>query len=144
MIRRIEPVQWSALLGALGVLLWSVPGLFVNPDFATGDAATSKIVLGVDMNGWHAVSGFLVAIPALWFATRPYRAAVFVPLAAASLMATAVWGLLDTRPAAGLFYFPHGQTDAWLHFGVAAVFLAGFGHYVLTRGSRSTVAASDA
>jgi Domain of unknown function (DUF4383) len=135
---RLSPVQWSAILGALAVLLWSVPGLFVNPDFATGDAATSKLVLGVDMNGWHAVSGFLIAVPAFWFATRADRAALFVPLAAASLIATGVWALLDKQPAAGLFYFPHNHTDAWLHFGVAAIFLAGFAHYLVTRKSLAT------
>jgi hypothetical protein len=113
-----------------------VPGLFVNPDFSTGSDATSKVVLGVDMNGWHALSGFLVALPAFWFATRPYRAAIFVPLAAGSLIATAIWALLDTRPVAGLFYFPHTSGDAWLHFAVASIFLAGFAHFVVTRRQR--------
>lgn len=130
---RPEVVQVAAVAGALAVLLWSIPGLIVNPDFATGSDATSKVVLGVDMNGWHAVSGFLVALPAFWFARSARNAALFVPLAAASLIATAIWALLDTRPAAGLFYFPHYRTDAWLHFGVSAIFLAGFAHYVLRR-----------
>ena len=31
-------------------------------------SATSVRVLGVDMNGWHAVSGFLVAIPGFFAA----------------------------------------------------------------------------
>jgi Domain of unknown function (DUF4383) len=133
-LQRLEPVQWSAIAGAIAVLVWSVPGLFVNPDFATGSDATAKVVLGVDMNGWHAVSGFLIAIPALFAATRPYRAAVFVPFAAASLIATAVWALLSTRPAAGLFYFPNGNADALLHLATSAIFLAGAAHYLLTRG----------
>ena len=130
---RLTPVQWSAILGAAAVLTWSIPGLIVNPDFATGDAATSKMVLGVDMNGWHAVSGFLVAVPALIFATRPHRAAIFVPFAAASLIATAIWALLDTHPAAGLFYFPNNNGDALLHVAVAAIFVAGAAHYFLSR-----------
>ena len=130
---KLTPVQWSAILGAIAVLTWSIPGLIVNPDFATGHAATSKLVLGVDMNGWHAVSGFLVAIPALIVAARPYRAAIFVPFAAASLIATAVWALLDTRPAAGLFYFPNNYGDALLHLATSAIFLAGAGHYFLSR-----------
>jgi hypothetical protein len=137
MASRLTPVQWSAVLGAIAVLVWSVPGLIVNPDFATGHAASSKVVLGVDMNGWHAVSGFLVAIPALYAATRPYRAAVFVPFAAASLIATAAWALLDTRPAAGLFYFPSANTDALLHFATAAIFLAGAAHWFLARRMRA-------
>jgi len=62
--------------------VWSVPGLIVNPDFATGNSVTSERVLGVDMNGWHALSGFLVAVPALMLATRPHLVARFLPLAA--------------------------------------------------------------
>jgi len=65
----------SAILGSIAVLTWSVPGLIINPDFAIGDSATAERVLGVDMNGWHAVSGFLIAIPALLAAARPYLAA---------------------------------------------------------------------
>src|SRR5690349_17332297 len=84
-------VQWTTVAGALAVLLWSVPGIFVNPDFATGDSATSEVVLGVDMNGWHALSGFLVAIPALLVATRPRLAALYSVVAALSLIATGVW-----------------------------------------------------
>ena len=61
--RPLQPVQWAAILGSIAVLVWSVPGLIANPDFHIGDSATSVRVLGVDMNGWHAVSGFLVAIP---------------------------------------------------------------------------------
>jgi hypothetical protein len=125
-------VQLSAILGALVILVWSVPGLIVNPDFATGGSATSKIVLGVDMNGWHALSGFLVAIPVLWAAMSPQRAAIFVPFAAASLLATAVWALISAHPAAGLFYFPHGDTDALLHVLTSSIFLAGAAHYLIT------------
>lgn len=136
MASRMTPVQWSAILGALAVLVWSVPGLIINPDFATGSAASSKIVLGVDMNGWHAVSGFLIAIPALYAATRPYRAAAFVPFAAAALIATAVWALVDTRPAAGLFFFPNGDADALLHLATSSIFLAGTAHYLWARPGR--------
>jgi Domain of unknown function (DUF4383) len=127
--RPFSPVQWAAVLGSLTVLVWSVPGLIVNPDFGTGDAARSVVVLGVDMNGWHALSGFLVAIPGMVLAFRPRLAAIFNVAAAASLIATAIWALLDTRPAAGLFSFPHNETDALLHFATSAIFLAGAAHY---------------
>jgi len=66
----MSPVQWVAIAGSLAVLVWSVPGLIVNPDFALGDEATSVRVLGVDMNGWHALSGFLVAVLGLFVARR--------------------------------------------------------------------------
>lgn len=134
--RRLSPVGWSAILGSIAVLVWSVPGLIANPDFATGDSATSERVLGVDMNGWHALSGFLVAVPALLVATRPYLAALFVSSAAASLITTAVWALLDSHLAGGLFYFPNNQTDALLHFGTATIFLAGATHYFLIERTR--------
>jgi Domain of unknown function (DUF4383) len=126
---RFTPVQWAAVAGAFAVLFWSVPGLIVNPDFSTGDAATAERVLGVDMNGWHAVSGFLIAIPALMLAPRPHLVARFLPLAAAGLIATAVWALISTELAGGLFYFPNNETDALLHFGTSLIFLAGAAHY---------------
>ena len=130
--RPLAPVGWAAILGSIAVLVWSVPGLIVNPDFATGNAATAVRVLGVDMNGWHAVSGFLVAIPALAVATRPRLAALVVSMAAASLIATAIWALADKQLADGLFYFPNNGTDALLHFGTSTIFLAGAAHYFLT------------
>lgn len=129
--RRFSIVQWAAALGAVAVLVWSVPGLIVNPDFAVGDRATAERVLGVDMNGWHAVSGFLVAIPALLAATRPYLAAVFTSFAAASLIATGVWALFETQVAGGLFAFPNNEADAVAHFATSTIWLAGAAHYFL-------------
>lgn len=134
--RPLSPVQWSAIAGSLVVLAWSIPGLFVNPDFATGDDASAQLVLGVDMNGWHAVSGFLVAVPGLFAATRRDLSAVFVVVAATSLVATGVWALIETQVAGGLFYFPNNLGDALLHFGTSTIFLAGAAHYVLVERSR--------
>jgi hypothetical protein len=129
----LEPVQWAAILGSIAILVWSVPGIIVNPDFSTGDSATSEVVLGVDMNGWHAVSGFLVALPGFVAARRATWSAAFDLAAAGSLIATGVWALIDTQVAAGLFYFPNGTADALLHFGTSAIFLAGAAHWLLTR-----------
>src|SRR3954465_2014860 len=98
----MQPVQWAALLGAGVILMWSIPGLIVNPDFGVGDSASAVQVLGSDMNGWHAVSGFLVAVPALLLIRRPELEAVYIVLAAGSLIATGIWALFDTQPAAGL------------------------------------------
>jgi hypothetical protein len=117
---------WAAIAGSIAVLVWSVPGLIINPDFATGDAATSERVLGVDMNGWHAVSGFLIAIPGLLIAARRQDLAPIFDLAAgASLIATDVWALASTEVAGGLFFFPHNEADAVLHFATASIFLVG-------------------
>ena len=131
--RPLAPAQWAAILGSIAVLVWSIPGIIVNPDFSTGDAATSEVVLGVDMNGWHALSGFLVAIPGFFAALRPSWAAAFDLAAAGSLIATGVWAVMDTQVAAGLFYFPNSTPDALLHFGTSTIFLAGAAHHLLTR-----------
>jgi hypothetical protein len=40
---------------------------------------------------------------------------------------------MSTEVAGGLFYFPHNEADAALHFATAAIFLAGAGHYYLGR-----------
>jgi hypothetical protein len=133
--RPFSPVQWAAFLGALAVLVWSVPGLIANPDFAVGEEASSVRVLGVDMNGWHAVAGFLVAIPALLAARRPNLAAIVCLAAGTGLVATAVWALLDTQLAGGLLYFPNNEADARLHVGTASIFLAGAAHYFLVERS---------
>lgn len=131
--RPLSGGQWAAIAGSCLVLAWSIPGLIVNPDFAIGDEATSELVLGVDMNGWHAVSGFLVAIPGLLAAARAQLAFVFNVFAAASLIATGVWALLSEQVAGGLFYFPNGLGDALLHFGTSAVFVAGAVSYLRAR-----------
>lgn len=122
----MKPVQLAALVGAGAILAWSIGGLIVNPDFATGDSATAETVLGSDMNGWHALSGFLVAIPALVLLRGdPRTLALFLLVAAGSLTATALWAFAETRPAGGLFYFPNNEVDALLHVGVSAIFVAG-------------------
>jgi hypothetical protein len=133
-------VQWATVAGAFAVLLWSVPGIIVNPDFATGDAATAERVLGVDMNGWHAVSGFLVAIPALLVASRPRLAALYITVASFSLIATGVWALFSTQVAGGLFAFPNNGTDAALHFATSTIWLSGAAHYYLVEQRRPAAA----
>src|SRR5919204_5340853 len=86
---RLAPVQWAAILGSAAVLLWSIPGLIVNPDFSVGNSATAVRVLGVDMNGWHAVSGFLIVVPCLLSLRRPAFEASVLALSAAGLLGTA-------------------------------------------------------
>jgi hypothetical protein len=129
--RPLLPVQWAAIIGSVAVLVWSVPGIIVNPDFSVGDSATSERVLGVDMNGWHALSGFLVAVPGFFAALRASWSALFNLAAAGSLIVTGIWALLDAQVYGGLFYLPHGEADAFLHFGVAMIWLAGAAHYFL-------------
>jgi hypothetical protein len=136
--RPLAPVQWAAIAGSVVVLVWSIPGLIANPDFAVGDEATSVQVLGVDMNGWHALSGFLVALPGFFAALRSSWSAAFCLAAAASLIATAIWALADTYPLGGLFYFPNGGADAVLHLATSAIFLAGAASYLRGREAGGT------
>jgi hypothetical protein len=136
--RPFQPAQWAAILGSIAVLVWSVPGLILNPDFHIGAGATSVRVLGVDMNGWHALSGFLVAIPGFYAALRRDTAALFDLAAAFALLSTAAWAVLSEHPAGGLFYFPNGGADAILHIGTSAIFVAGaISHYARGRVSRA-------
>ena len=129
--RPMQFTQWAAIIGSLVVAVWSLAGLIANPDFTTGDSATTVRVLGVDMNGWHAVSGFVIAIPGLFAALRASWSALFNLAAAGSLIFTGVWALIEARIYGGLFYLPHGGADALLHFSVSAIFLAGVAHYFL-------------
>jgi len=135
--RPLAPVQWAAILGSIAVLVWSIPGLIANPDFAVGDAATAERVLGVDMNGWHALSGFLVAIPGFVAALRASWSGLFTLAAAGSLIATGVWALIDEQVAGGLFYLPNQTADALLHFGTSTIFVAGAAHYFLVQRRRA-------
>src|SRR5688500_14303033 len=120
---RLSTAGWAAIAGSLAVLAWSIPGLIITPDFSTDANATSERVMGVDMNGWHAVSGFLIAIPALLFA-RTRHAAAICAASAAGLLATAVWALFSTK-VAGVFVFPNNEADAVLHVATASIFLVG-------------------
>lgn len=130
--RPFSAVQWTTLAGGLALLFWSVPGLFVNPDFAVGDSATAERVMGVDMNGWHALSGILLGLPAVLLAPRPRLAASFALAAGGGLVASALWALATPR-VAGLFYLPNQTADALLHLATAAVLLAGAVPYLLAR-----------
>jgi hypothetical protein len=139
--RPLAFVQWAAIIGSLVVGLWSLAGLIANPDFAIGDSATTERVLAVDMNGWHAVSGFLVTIPGLFAALRRSWAALFNVAAGLSLSATAVWALIEAHVLGGLFYLPHGSADAILHFSVAGIFFAGAAHYFFAEQPRAATPA---
>ncbi|MBJ7354287.1 MAG: hypothetical protein JHC98_05625 [Thermoleophilaceae bacterium] len=99
--------------------------MIVNPDFAVGSAATSEVVLGVDMNGWHAVSGFLIVAPVLVVLFNEELFPWVMAASAAALYGTAVWSALSSRPAAGLFYFPNPTGDAVLHVITGTIFLVG-------------------
>lgn len=113
-----------ALVGCGMILVWGVAGLIVNPDFGIGDDATAELVLGVDMNGWHAVSGFLIVIPVLLVLNNETLFPWVLLAATAGLFATAVWAALSRYVAGGLFYFPNPLGDVVFHIITGSVFAA--------------------
>jgi hypothetical protein len=117
-----EVLRRGVFIVSVVLLAWSVAGLIANPDFTTGGDATSVRVLGVDMNGWHALSGFLLFGPGIIASRRAETSLLFIPAAVVALVITGVWALLSDRPA-GLFPFDHPSGDAILHFGSAAAYL---------------------
>jgi hypothetical protein len=103
---------------------WSVAGLIANPDFATGDAATSVQVLGVDFNGWHAMSGILAFAPGLLIARSNELSRLYVlALIPLGFVIPGVWALVDTQPM-GLWPFEHNEADAVLHLANGAIYTA--------------------
>src|SRR5947209_7364646 len=82
-------IQVAVFSISLAFLVWNVAGLIANPDFSTGGDATSSQVLGVDFNGWHAVLGFALFGPGLFFALRKDWALLFALAAIVSLVARA-------------------------------------------------------
>jgi len=119
--------QWSfaqtgVLVVSVALIAWSVAGLIVNADFSTGAGAPTERVLGVDFNGWHAVSGFLLFGPAFYFVRRPQWALAFAVYAGGALVITAIWAIISKNPA-GVLPFPHNGADAALHMGSGLAFL---------------------
>lgn len=114
--------RWQRLLLAFCLLqlAWATAGLVINPDFAIGADATSVPVLGVDFNGWHAISGFLLFGPGLFAFTRDELAVPFTWAAIVALLATALWTVYSEHPA-WVFYFPNADGDIQLHVGSAII-----------------------
>jgi hypothetical protein len=114
--------QKGVLVISVALIAWSVAGLIANPDFSTGPNAPTERVLGVDFNGWHAVSGFLLVGPAFYFVRRPQWALLFALYAGGVLVLTAIWAAFDTNPA-GILAFPNNEADAVLHMGMGIALL---------------------
>ena len=104
-------------------LVWATAGLIAEPNFDFGEDAITEQVLGVDFNGVHALSGFLLFLPAYYFATRPKWAVYYAIYVAGALFATGIWALFDTQPA-WVFTFPNNSTDGIFHLVTGALFAA--------------------
>jgi len=113
--------QWGLVALATLQLLWATAGLIAEPSIDFGDGAVTKQVLGVDFNGVHALSGYLLFLPAYYFALRPRWALYYCAYVAAALWATGVWALFDHQPAY-VFTFPNNHSDAYFHLATGTLF----------------------
>ena len=113
--------QWGIVVLATLQLAWALAGLIAEPSFSIGDNAPTARVLGVDFNGVHALSGFLLFLPAYYFALRPKWALYYAIYVAGALFATGAWAAFDTQPA-WVFTFPNNGADAILHIATGALF----------------------
>jgi hypothetical protein len=113
--------QWGIVVLAIVQLAWAVAGLIAEPTFDFGDGASTQRVLGVDFNGVHALSGFLLFLPAFYFALKPRWAVLYAIYVSVALVATGVWAIFSTSPA-GIFTFPNNGADAILHITTGALF----------------------
>jgi cytochrome b len=113
--------QWGIVVLAAVQLTWALAGLIAEPSFHFGEGAPTKVVLGVDFNGVHALSGFLLFGPAFFFALKPRWALLYAIFVAAALILTGIWAAFSTSPA-GVFAFPDNTADAILHLTTGALF----------------------
>jgi len=113
--------QWGIVVLATLQLLWAVAGLIAEPSFHFGDGAPTQRVLGVDFNGVHALSGFLLFLPAYYFALKPRWAVLYAVYVSAALIVTGIWAALSASPA-GVFAFPNNDADAVLHISTGVLF----------------------
>jgi hypothetical protein len=113
--------QWAVIIVISAQLLWALAGLIAEPSFDFGEGAVTEGVLGVDFNGVHALSGFLLFLPGYYFATRAKWAVYYSIYVAAALFVTGIWAFFDKQPAY-VFTFPNNHSDAYFHLATGAVF----------------------
>jgi hypothetical protein len=115
----VQRAPWTFAQKAIVVLaalqlLWATAGLIAEPSIDFGENAVTERVLGVDFNGVHAISGFLLFLPAFYFARRPDWALYYAIYVAVALIVTGIWALFDTQPA-WVFTFPNNSADGVFH-----------------------------
>jgi hypothetical protein len=118
--------QWTFAQKAVVViavlqLAWATAGLIAEPSIDFGEDAITERVLWVDFNGVHAISGFLLFLPAFYFALRPKWALYYAIYVAVALISTGIWALFSTQPA-WVFTFPNNASDGVFHIATGAVF----------------------
>lgn len=115
--------QWGIVVLAGLQIVWATAGLIAEPSFHFGEGAPTKVVLGVDFNGVHALSGYLLFGPAFFFALKPRWALLYAVGVAGALILTGIWAAFSTSPA-GIFAFPDNGADAILHISTGVLFAA--------------------
>lgn len=113
--------QWAIVVVAALQIAWATAGLIAEPSFQFGEDAPTQVVLGVDFNGVHALSGYLLFGPAFICALRARWALLYAIAAAVALISTGIWAAFSTSPA-GIFAFPDNTADAILHVATGTVF----------------------
>jgi Domain of unknown function (DUF4383) len=113
--------QWGIVVLAIVQLAWATAGLIAEPSFHFGDGAPTERVLGVDFNGVHALSGFLLFGPAFFFALKSRWALLYAIYVAVALLVSGFWAIWSTSPA-GIFTFPNNDADAILHITTGVLF----------------------
>jgi hypothetical protein len=113
--------QWAVVIVISLQLLWALAGLIAEPSIDFGEGAVTETVLGVDFNGVHALSGFLLFLPGYYFATRAKWAVYYSIYVAIALWATGIWALFDKQPAY-VFTFPNNHSDAYFHMATGTLF----------------------
>ena len=103
-------------------LLWALAGLIAEPSFDFGADAATERVLGVDFNGFHALSGFLLFLPGLLLRAAPEVGGLLRDLRRRrALIVTGIWALFDDQPA-WVFTFPNNEADAIFHLATGTLF----------------------
>jgi hypothetical protein len=103
-------------------IVWATAGLIAEPSIDFGEDAATERVLWVDFNGVHALSGYLLFLPAFYLALRPTWAVYYSVYVAVALISTGIWALFTTQPAWGVFTFPNNDADGVFHIATGIVF----------------------
>jgi hypothetical protein len=113
--------QWTCLvLGGL-IVLHNVGGMITNPDFSVGDGVTAVPFLGLDYNGWHALSGLLLFGLGMVVSPRADLARTFAIFVVVVDVIVGIW-ILITPEILGILYLPTTINDVAFHFGAAVLF----------------------
>ncbi len=126
----------GVLVQALIHLAIGITALAINPDFSVGDDATAAKVLGVDFNGWHAVTGLALWLPALFAVRRTDLTLWFSFATIGAVLGSSLFFLYD-ETVFGLYALPDLKADLIYHVVSAAALGAVVAiHLITTRKAR--------